>query len=213
MNTTVKLNAIEKSIIDSFNGVTNKKVTWKLFSSRYVNKDMELKTEREKKVYAFLCEFLESEKNKSWSMLNTKKFKTLFVDWGNSKLIESVNLIVTEKEIDKALKNYFKENFLTLSKYFGLAMNSDKNDKNVYIVQLCKESGIYQFREKTENQDTKKKNTTLETVSKSINDLSTLCNSLNSDDKKQAAALLLALASSLGVVGSVTKKSKSKKSA
>ena len=213
MNATVKLNAIEKGIIDSFNGVTNKKVTWKLFSSRYVNSDMELKTEREKKVYTFLGEFLENEKGKAWSMLNTKKFKTLFVEWGNSKLIESVNLLVTEKEIDKALKFYFKENSLTLSKYFGLAMNSDKNDKNVYIVQLCRESGIYQFREKTENQDTKKKNVTLDTISKSINNLSTLCNSLSVEDKKQVSTLLLSLASSLGVVGNVTKKSKSKKSA
>lgn len=209
---TVKLNAIEQGIVDTLNGVTNKKVTWKLFSSRYVNNDMELKTEREKKVYTFLCEFLENEKNRAWSMLNTKKFKTLFVEWGNSKLIESVNLLVTEREIDKALKFYFKENSLTLSKYFGLAMNSDKNDKNVYIVQLCRESGIYQFREKTDKTESKKA-VSLDTVTKSINDLSALCNSLSAEDKKQVSTLLLSLASSLGVVGEVTKKSKAKKSA
>ena len=209
---TVKLNAIEQGIIDTLNGITNKKVIWKLFSSRFVNPTMELKTEREKKVYEFLCQFLEKESSKSWSMLNTKKFKTLFVEWGNSKLIESVNLLVTEKEIDKALKFYFKENHLTLSKYFGLAMNNCKDDKNVYIVQLCRESGIYKFREETERKESTKA-ATLENVTKTINSLSSLCNSLSAEDKKQVSTLLLSLASSLGVIGSVSKKSKSKKSA
>lgn len=139
------MNAIEKSIIDGLNGVTSRKGIWKLFSSRYVSSTMELKTEKDKALYSAISEFL-SDKDTTITTLPIKKFKSMFIDFSNDKLIESIGKIVTEKDIEKALKFYFKENHLKLNRYFCLAMNSKDKD-NVYIVSVCRESGIYKFRE------------------------------------------------------------------
>lgn len=143
------MNKIEKSILDSLNGVTSRTCDWKLFASRKVSSTMKL-TDKENKVYNALCEFL-SEKDTSISVLPCNKFITMLVDWTNDKLIENITSLVDIKTIEKCLKFYFLNNHLQLHRYFALSMNS-KDDK-IYIVSVCRESGIYQIKENTTSEN------------------------------------------------------------
>lgn len=159
------MNKIEKSILDSLNGVTSRTCDWKLFSSRKVNSTMELKSDKEKKLYNALCEYL-ADKDTTISVLPCNKFSTMFIDWCNDKLIENINVIVDVKLLEKCLKYYFLENHLQLNRYFAIAMNS-KDDK-LYIVSVCRESGIYQIKENTTS-DTSLENDTSDDIDTSDN--------------------------------------------
>ena len=159
------MNKIEKSILDSLNGVTSRTCDWKLFSSRKVNSTMELKSDKEKKLYNALCEYL-ADKDTTISVLPCNKFSTMFIDWCNDKLIENINVIVDVKLLEKCLKYYFLENHLQLNRYFAIAMNS-KDDK-LYIVSVCRESVIYQFKENTTS-DTSLENDTSDDIDTSDN--------------------------------------------
>lgn len=147
------MNKIEKSIVDSLNGVTNKVTNWKLFTSRYVSSEFELKTDKEKKFYSVLCDFLR-DKDTTITMLPISKFTTMFIDWNNEKVIENVSSLIDIKLIEKCLKMYFLEFHLELNRYFCLASNNSENDNNIYIVSVCRESGIYQIKDKTEKSGT-----------------------------------------------------------
>ena len=184
------MNKIEKSIIDSLNGVTSRKCDWKLFSSRKVNSTMELKSDKEKKLYNTLCEFL-TDKDTTISVLPCNKFSTMFVDWCNDKLIENVSVIVDVKLLEKCLKYYFLENHLQLNRYFAIAMNS--NDDKLYIVSVCRESGIYQIKESdkscnpgeednSENEDTSE-NDNMSKIAKHISDIVRLSKDFSNVDK------------------------------
>lgn len=170
------MNKIEKSIVDSLNGVTSHKGNWKLFSSRCVNSNMELKSEKEKKLYNVLSEFL-SDKDININVLPIAKFKTMFVDWSNEKTIESINTLVTESNIEKCLKKYFLENHLKLNRYFALAM-SEKDTNNIYIVSVCRESGIYQIKEKTEKEESENENLKKPEDNETLLKIATLLNSV-----------------------------------
>lgn len=185
------MNKIEKSIVDSLNGVTSRTCDWKLFSSRKVNSTMELKSDKEKKLYNALCEFL-TDKDTTISVLPCNKFSTMFVDWCNDKLIENINVIVDIKLLEKCLKYYFLENHLELNRYFAIAMNS--NDDKLYIVSVCRESGIYQIKENTtsdtslENDtsddiDTTSDNSNMAKISKHIADIVRLSKDFSNVDK------------------------------
>ena len=184
------MNKIEKSIIDSLNGVTSRKGNWKLFSSRYVSSKMELKTEKDKTIYSELCNFLSNEDN-TISVLPIKSFKTMFIDFSDEKVIESIGKIVTEKDIEKALKYYFLENHLTLNRYFCLAMN-ENDDSNVYITSVCRESGIYKIKENelpsnSENEDNENvensDNSVMVKITKHLNDIARLAKEFDNADK------------------------------
>ena len=155
------MNKIEKSIVNGLNGVTSSNGAWKLFSSRNVNSNMELKNEKEKKLYSALCEFL-SDKDTSISVLPCNKFTTMFIDWSNEKLIELPSVLVDVKMIEKCLKFYFLENHLTLNRYFCLCMH--ENDDKVYITSVCRESAIYRIKEveSKETEETEEESATTE---------------------------------------------------
>ena len=181
------MNKIEKSIVDSLNGVTSRNGNWKLFSSRYVSSTMELKSDKDKKLYNAISEFL-SDKDNTISVLPIKQFKSMFIDFSNDKLIESIGKIITEKDIEKALKYYFLENHLKLNRYFALAM-SEKDTNNVYIVSVCRESGIYQIKEKTENDDEKTENDdVLLKIATLLNSVYALSKDLDNETKKTIVA-------------------------
>ena len=181
------MNKIEKSIVDSLNGVTSRSGNWKLFSSRYVSSNMELKSDKDKKLYNAISEFL-SDKDSTISVLPIKQFKSMFIDFSNDKLIENIGKIITEKDIEKALKYYFLENHLKLNRYFALAMN-EKDTNNVYIVSVCRESGIYQIKDKTESDDDKTENNdVLLKIATLLNSVYALSKDLDNETKKTIVA-------------------------
>lgn len=186
------MNKIEKSIIDGLNNVTNRNGNWKLFSSRYVNSNMELKSDREKSLYQVVSNYL-NENRDTINVLPIDRFTTQFVKWDNGKVLESINTLVTVKEIEKCLKFYFLENHLELNRYFALSVNNCENDNNVYIVSVCRESGIYQIKEKTSENKTTSENDTSEVdevtnnllkISTLINSIASLSSGLDNDTKK-----------------------------
>ena len=192
------MNKIEKRIIDSLNGITSRNCNWKLFSSRYVNSEFELKTEKEKKFYSVLCDFLR-DKDTTITMLPISKFTTMFIDWNNEKVIENISTLIDIKLIEKCLKMYFLEFHLELNRYFCLASNNSENDNNIYIVSVCRESGIYQIKDKTEKSDTTENNDQAVLLAKisnllnSVVSMSTeLDNSIKSDIVKSFSNLMLA---------------------
>lgn len=208
------MNKIEKSIIDSLNGVTSRTCDWKLFASRKVSSTMKL-TDRENKVYNALCEFL-SEKDTSISVLPCNKFITMLVDWGNDKLIENMSTLVDIKTIEKCLKFYFLNNHLQLHRYFALSMNS--KDEKIYIVSVCRESGIYQIKENTtsdtslENDtsddiDTTSDNSNMSKISKHIADIVRLSKDFSNVEKIDIVKTLEKLLEVNATVN-VTKKTK-----
>ena len=185
------MNKIEKSIIDGLNGVTSRVTDWKLFSSRKVNSNMELKSDKEKKLYNALCEYL-ADKDNTISVLPCNKFSTMFIDWCNDKLIENISVIVDIKLLEKCLKYYFLENHLQLNRYFAIAMNS-KDDK-LYIVSVCRESGIYQIKENatsdtslendiSDDVDNINDNSNMSKISKHIADIVRLSADMSTTDK------------------------------
>lgn len=207
------MNKIEKSILDSLNGVTSRACDWKLFSSRKVNSTMELKSDKEKKLYNALCEYL-ADKDTTISVLPCNKFSTMFVDWCNDKLIENISVIVDVKLLEKCLKYYFLENHLQLNRYFAIAMNS-KDDK-LYIVSVCRESGIYQIKENTtsENEventsevDTSENNT-MSKIAKHISDIVRLSKDFSNVEKIDIVKTLEKMLEVNATVN-VTKKTKS----
>lgn len=184
------MNKIETSIINGLNGVTNKKCEWKLFSSRYVNSTMELKTDKEKKLYTAIEKYL-FDRDTSITVLPIKSFITMFVKWDNGKLIENVSTLVTVKDIEKCLKYYYLKNHLTLNRYFCLTVNSS-SDNTVFITSVCRESGIYSIKEKndtTENDTTENKDT-MDKIADMINNINLLCRGMSIDDKKQVVSML-----------------------
>ena len=178
------MNKIEKSIIDSLNGVTCRNGNWKLFASRKVSSNMKL-NDKEIKVYNALCEFL-SDKDTTISVLPTSKFTTMLVDWTNEKLIENLSTLVDIKTLEKCLKFYFLNNHLSLNRYFCLSVNN--TDDKLYIVSVCRESGIYQIKENvTTDSDTVESDTTenndLQKIAKYLNDIARLAKDFSNTDK------------------------------
>lgn len=193
-----KLNAMEQSIVDGLNGITSSNGAWKLFSTRYVKSDFELKSDKEKKLYSAIVEFLTDADN-TVSVLPCAKFTTLFVNWSNEKLIELPGILVDAKMIEKCLKYYWLKNHLTLNRYFALAMK--KNDDKVYIVSVCRESAIYQLKESAETSadDSDGENPgvadtdDLLKINTLLNSISSLAKSFDNDTKKEIVNSLASL--------------------
>lgn len=194
-----KLNAMEQSIVDGLNGITSSNGAWKLFSTRYVKSNFELKSDKEKKLYSAIVEFL-SDKDTSISVLPCNKFTTLFIDWSNEKLIELPGILVDVKMIEKCLKYYWLKNHLTLNRYFALAMK--ENDDKVYIVSVCRESAIYQLKESaetsaddsdSENSETSEETKNLLKINSLLNSVASLAKSFDNDTKKEIVNSLASL--------------------
>lgn len=192
------MNKIEKSIIDGLNNVTSRNGNWKLFSNRYVSSTMKLKSDREKQLYQVVSNFLNENKD-TINVLPIDGFTTQFVKWDNGKVLESINTLVTVKEVERCLKMYFLNNHLNLNRYFAIAVNNCENDNNVYIVSVCRESGIYQIKEKTSENKTTSENDNSEVdeitanllkISTLINSVASLASSLDNDTKKSIVAEL-----------------------
>lgn len=203
------MNKIEKSIVDGLNNVTSRNGNWKLFSSRFVNPNMELKSDRERQLYQVISNYLDDNKN-NINILPIDRFTTQFVKWDNGKVLESINTLVTVKEIEKCLKFYFLENHLELNRYFALSVNNCESDNNVYIVSVCRESGIYQIKEKTSENKTTSENDASEVdevtnnllkISTLINSIASLSIGLDNDTKK---SIINELASKLEVSSMAT---------
>lgn len=203
------MNKIEKSIVDGLNNVTSRNGNWKLFSSRFVNSDMELKSDRERQLYQVISNYLNDNKN-NINILPIDRFTTQFVKWDNGKVLESINTLVTVKEVEKCLKFYFLENHLELNRYFALSVNNCESDNNVYIVSVCRESGIYKIKEKTSENKTTSENDTSEVdevtnnllkISTLINSIASLSTGLDNDTKK---SIINELASKLEVSSMAT---------
>ena len=203
------MNKIEKSIVDGLNNVTSRSGNWKLFSSRFVNPNMELKSDRERQLYQVISNYLDDNKN-NINILPIDRFTTQFVKWDNGKVLESINTLVTVKDIEKCLKFYFLENHLELNRYFALSVNNCDSDNNVYIVSVCRESGIYQIKEKTSENKTTSENDASEVdevtnnllkISTLINSIASLSTGLDNDTKK---SIINELASKLEVSSMAT---------
>ncbi len=167
------MNNIELSLINGLNACRGKKGSWKLFSNPIINPNMELKREKEKKLYEVVCSYLENESNKSFSTLPISKFKSLLLQWDNEKVFEKVSTLVTETDLDKVLKFWYKENFLGLGdRCYCLAMN-EHDTKNVYIVNVSKSCGIYKFKQEKEEE---KEEETMDDESKILLQISNLLN-------------------------------------
>ena len=212
------MNAIENSLINSLNMARGKKGNWKVFSSMVIKSNLKL-NDKEEKLYQVVKSYLEKEENKTFTTLPTDKFKSILIQWDNGKVFESVNTLITEKELDRVLKFYFKETFLNAgNRCYCLAMN-EKDTKHVYIVNVSKSCGVYKFEEKKE--DTTENETTEETTETTENDtllkIATLLNSvyalskdLDNDTKK---SIIEEFVKSMGIKENAIVTSKNKKSA
>ena len=205
------MNKIEKSIIDSLNNVTSKKCDWKLFSTRYVKNDMNL-NDRELKVYNSLSEFL-AGKDTTITTIPAARFISMFIDWNNSKLIELPSVLVDIKTIEKCLKYYFLKNHLELYRYFCLSMN--KKENVLYIVSVCRESGIYQIKENAAaNNETENAaaadNSNISKISGHVSNIATLAANMTASEKIEIIKNLEKL---LNVNATTTIIKKNKKSA
>jgi hypothetical protein len=140
----------------------------------------------------------------------------MFVDWCNDKLIENVSVIVDVKLLEKCLKYYFLEHHLELNRYFAIAMNS-KDDK-LYIVSVCRESGIYQIKENaasdtslendtSDDLDTTSDNSNMAKISKHIADIVRLSADFSTTDKIDIVKTLEKMLE-VNATTSVVKKSK-----
>lgn len=193
-----KLNAMEQSIIDGLNGVTSRKGHWKLFSSRYVSKSYKL-TEREQKLYQFIIENCLDDytKNNAQISINSpitiKNLKTRFIDWSNEKLIENVSVITTEKEIEHAIKNVWKEYGLSLNRTLVLCCNDDTDDNNIYIASVSRDCNIYKYKNESSDNSTDKSDSSeiaedtenLLKINTLLNSVSALAKDFDDDTKKE----------------------------
>ena len=180
------MNKIEKSIVDGLNGITSRSGNWKLFANRKVSESMKL-SEKETKVYNALVDFL-TDKDTTISVLPSSRFTAMLIDWSNEKLIELPSALVDIKTLEKCLKYYFLQNHLTLNRYFCLAMNN--SDEKIYIVSVCRESGIYQIKESASSDTSEESsevvdsdNSTMGKISGHISDIVRLSKDMTTEEK------------------------------